>query len=169
MAIKHVNGTLKDNLKLLDVPTGDDLRIYCVTGRQQIPYDPPMDGLSNEDVVFFGQTAKYVGINSIYTGGRSELLVSDSFSPCVPVITLGGNTVTLAHRNGAAIKFANGIDGNDDIYILQKLGYGKNELVSNAIADALRPARRVKVVGLPIGQVTIGVIVKGSNAIVYQH
>lgn len=169
MAIQHVNGTIEDNLHRLDVAVADDLRVYCLADAQPVPYPPPTSGHDNDNVNLFGHPARYVGITNQDIAGHNAILVSDSFSPCVPVIATHADGTRLAHRNGSAVEFAATWPLTGSLFLLKKLGHAQQERVADALLERLQDRFAVKVVSLPVGQAMIGVIVKGRAVIVYKH
>ena len=61
MAIKHITGTIAGNLGLLGAPTPDDLRVYCLAGKQTVPYQYQGEGGDNHQVQMGATNATYVG------------------------------------------------------------------------------------------------------------
>jgi hypothetical protein len=93
-----------------------------------------------EDVVVDGgYPGRFIGVNQLSSIGTSDFMVSDSFSPCVPVIMFSPTNAWLLHANGTihvsqVKKIAT--EHDVDIYIISKAD-GRNAQVAKAIFKEL--------------------------------
>jgi hypothetical protein len=118
-----------------------DVTVTFLRDLQAPPYSvDDVDYNSSQDVdVAGGYRGRFTGINQISAIGNNSFLVSDSFSPCVPVIIFSPTNVWLLHANGTVKvseikKVASGHDV--DIYIIRK-GSSRSAQVATAIFDEL--------------------------------
>ena len=118
-----------------------EVTVTFLPDRHAPPYS--VDGIdynSSEDVmVEGGYRGRFIGVNQLSSIGTNDFMVSDSFSPCVPVIMFSPTNAWLLHANGtihvsAVKKIAT--EHDVDIYIISKAA-GRNAQVAEAIFKEL--------------------------------
>lgn len=171
MKVKAISGSLEGAIEKIRSKSHGDWRVYYLAGGCQIPYNPRSKMVENHPVTVFNQSATCVGVASIATSSVTEMIVSDSFTPCVPVIAIGHERASLAHFNGTGLsdQFAASCRSNQctKILVIQRTAPQKQIDVSNAIFGGLKTAGfDVELATVPLSG-TIGVMVIGSNVLVY--
>lgn len=149
-----------------------EVTVTFLSDRQAPPYS--VDGINYnacEDVVVAGgYQGRFIGVNQISSIGENAFLVSDSFSPCVPVIMFSPTNAWLLHANGTVhvskIK-AIATEHDVDIYIISKAP-GRNAQVAKAIFDEL-DEHSVQLVNINTNDM-VGVVVSlASKTILVYH
>src|SRR5687767_8491704 len=136
MKIKALSASIEDCIKIISAKSLDHRRVYYLTEKQKVPYDPGAETLHNHEVDLFGTKALCVGIQSVGTDTTHKApLVSDSFAPCVPVVAIGRTGTHLAHFNGTGSvdKFSAQWLKTHRLFVIQKLHNAKQTLVSDGI------------------------------------
>ena len=121
--------------------SSSEVTVTFLPDRHAPPYAVgELDYHSSEDVMVEGGfRGRFIGINRVSAIGDNHFMVSDSFSPCVPVIMFSPTNAWLLHANGTinVSKVKTIASEHDvDIYIISKTAC-RNAEVAQAIFKEL--------------------------------
>lgn len=135
-----VSESMKAQLEQMQIAS-NHIKTIFLPEPQVPPYLGGM-GQRNTDVTIPGPyTARCVIVGDIAEIGDRNFLVSDSFSPCVPIIVFATDKTWLAHSNGfSAADKVNSVatpSRNCEIRIISKLGNARQAGIANSIAKSM--------------------------------
>ncbi len=152
--------------------------LYYLVGTYELPYGKTFSIGKDQSVTLckIKENIPYVAINqSICITGPEPILVSDSFSPCVPVIAVSRKktTTALAHCNGLTIVedlVAQWKDfGFKRIMVISKSNNQRQSLIANDIAEKFsQEGFNTKIFTAPIAEM-MAVIVINSIVVAYKQ
>jgi hypothetical protein len=181
MIAEEISGSLDEALTTLKNKPSDNCGVYYLRAACKVPYSPGSKAAENHQVTVFDKSATCVGVGAMADGIVTELLVSDSFYPCVPVIAIGNGRTSLAHFDGLTPGLKDTISERckanqySTILVVQREWPPKHITVSdilfNTFGEFKRPGFSVELVKVPLnasmGNGRIGVMVIGSSVLVY--
>jgi len=172
LEFKVVEGELRDLVVKMSAPGKGVTKVRFLAATQATPYGVKCHH-DNEEVDLFGHPARYVGIANHDEVNRGRFIVSDSFSPCVPVIALERGRCSLAHCNGiGGINQYSASWGKVDARVIV-ISKGKNEQQKKVASEVLKKLQKngfasADMCELPTAS-CIGVIVRDDTILVYNQ